>query len=315
MSSAEKSGLALKKLREFGYAFNAEGQLRKIDETTGEPGAEPFKFTISDDHAKNQAHYEQLAEQIPEIVYDLLEQNGLRRTYVPDDVPQEQATFIFTKPEKLVEPKKLVVIIHGSGYVRAGQWARSLIINNSLDHGTQIPYIKRAESLGYDILLTNTNDNYRMINGENRPIPRLGSASAHARYVWEKYVMACNPESVAVVAHSYGGAIAMDLAKRFTKFFEKNVFAIALTDSAHFQIPGEAKQIILDISCNWVSSSAPLDTEIYTGEGEMLSVSAGHPKHEWTSYSSFESVFKFLEEKYERFIAVRTGSKKAKTGK
>lgn len=50
-----------------------------------------------------------------------------------------------------------------------------------------------------------------MINGENRLIPRLGSASAHARYVWEKYVMACNPDSVAIVAHSYGGAIAMDL--------------------------------------------------------------------------------------------------------
>jgi len=27
---------------------------------------------------------------------------------------------------------------------------------------------------------------------------------------------------------------------------------------------------------------------------------AGHPKHEWTSYSSFESVFRFFEEKYRR---------------
>ncbi|XP_053947912.1 FAM172 family protein homolog CG10038 isoform X1 [Anastrepha ludens] len=313
MSSAEKSGLALKKLREFGYAFNAAGQLRKIDEATGEPGEEPFKFTISDDHAKNQAHYEQLADLIPEIVYDLLEQNGLSRIYVPDDVPQEQATFIFTKPEKLLEPKKLIVLIHGSGYVRAGQWARSLIINNSLDHGTQIPYIKRAESLGYDIVVTNTNDNYRIINGESRPIPRLGFAAAHARYVWEKYVMACNPESVAIVAHSYGGAIAMDLSNRFTKFFEEKVFAIALTDSAHYQIPTASKKIVLDIACNWVSHATNLDAEIYTGEGEMHSVSAGHSKHEWTSYSAFESVFKFLEEKYERFNALRTGSKKAKT--
>jgi len=30
---------------------------------------------------------------------------------------------------------------------------------------------------------------------------------------------------------------------------------------------------------------------------------AGHPKHEWTSYSSFESVFKFFEEQYQRRIA------------
>ncbi|XP_067633433.1 FAM172 family protein homolog CG10038 [Eurosta solidaginis] len=312
MSSAEKSGRALKKLREFGYAFNADGQLRKIDEATGEPGNEPFHFTISDDHAKNQEHYDKLAEQIPDIVYDLLEQNGLRRVYVPDDVPQEQATFIFTKPAKLVEPKKLMVLIHGSGYVRAGQWARSLIINNSLEHGTQLPYIVRAESLGYDILVTNTNDNYRMIDGVNKPIPRLGSASQHARYVFEKHVIGCNPESVAIVAHSYGGAIAMDLANQFKDFFEKKVFAIALTDSAHFQIPVAAKKLVLDIACNWVSNAAPLDHEMYSGEGEMYSVSAGHKKHEWTSYSAFESVFRFVEDKYKHFIAQRSGSKRAK---
>ena len=91
------------------------------------------------------------------------------------------------------------------------------------------------------------------------------------------------------------------------------MFAIALTDSAHFQIPGNAKHVVLDIACNWISSSAALDTEIYAGEGEMLSVSAGHSKHEWTSYSAFESVFKFLEEKYERSQVIRTTSKNAKT--
>lgn len=39
-----------------------DGQLRRIDDITGEPGEEPFKFTISDDHKKNQDHYEQLAD-------------------------------------------------------------------------------------------------------------------------------------------------------------------------------------------------------------------------------------------------------------
>lgn len=63
-------------------------------------------------------------QQIPEIVYDLLEQNGLTRTYIPEQAPAEEATFFFTKPEQLEKPKKLIVIIHGSGYVRAGQWAR-----------------------------------------------------------------------------------------------------------------------------------------------------------------------------------------------
>jgi len=35
----------------------------------------------------------------------------------------------------------------------------------------------------------------------------------------------------------------------------------------------------------------------------LYHVVAGHPKHEWTSYSSFESVFKFFDEQYRRRIA------------
>lgn len=46
--------------------------------------------------------------------------------------------------DAMTNPDKLMVLIHGSGVVRAGQWARRLIINEDLDSGTQIPYIKRA---------------------------------------------------------------------------------------------------------------------------------------------------------------------------
>lgn len=46
--------------------------------------------------------------------------------------------------DALTNPDKLLVLIHGNGVVRAGQWARRLIINEDLDSGTQIPYIKRA---------------------------------------------------------------------------------------------------------------------------------------------------------------------------
>ncbi|XP_013101033.1 FAM172 family protein homolog CG10038 [Stomoxys calcitrans] len=300
-SPTSKSGQALDKLKDLGYAFNSAGQLRKIDKNTGEISDEPFEFEVFKDHAKNQAHYEKLADQIPEIVYDLLEQNGLTRTYIPEQVPSEEASFFFTKPEQLEKPKKLIVIIHGSGYVRAGQWARSLIINNSLDHGTQIPYIKRAQELGYDILVTNTNDNYRMVDGKRKPIHGLSSATSHAGHVWEKYVMACDPESVAIVAHSAGGGVTLDLARRFPEFFENKVFAIALTDSAHYGVGGDIRKVIAGKTCNWVSSDEPLDTELKTSKDDIKMVSAGHTKHEWTSYSAFESVFKFLEEKYSEF--------------
>lgn len=61
-----------------------------------------------------------------------------------DATESEPKSFIFMSEDALTNPDKLLVLIHGNGVVRAGQWARRLIINEDLDSGTQIPYIKRA---------------------------------------------------------------------------------------------------------------------------------------------------------------------------
>jgi hypothetical protein len=34
-----------------------------------------------------------------------------------------------------------------------------LIINDCLDNGSQLPYIRKAKALGYNVLVLNTNDN------------------------------------------------------------------------------------------------------------------------------------------------------------
>ena len=81
----------------------------------------------------------------------------------------EFRTFVFASEDAL-ENEKLIVLIHGSGVVRAGQWARRLIINDNLNSGTQIPYVKKARELGYGVIVLNTNDNHRMINGKQKEI-------------------------------------------------------------------------------------------------------------------------------------------------
>ncbi|KAH8311333.1 hypothetical protein KR044_005728, partial [Drosophila immigrans] len=278
-----------------------DGKLHKIDPATGEPGQVPFEFQISQDAAENRAHYDKLANQIPEIIYELLEKNGLQKTYLPFGMPIERSTFIFTQPLPLSKSKKLIILINGSGYVLAGQWARKLIINNSLDHGTQLPYIQRAQKLGYDILVTNTNDNGREIKGKYKPIKGLHDAFSHASYVWENVVMPSNPESVAIVAHSFGASITRSLTEKYAEFFKEKVFAIALTDGTIGYPPASCKQYFIDVACNWASSNEPLDTDLRTEDtGHFKLVSAGHPEHEWSSYSAMESIFKFFEDKYEQ---------------
>nr|XP_020648927.1 protein FAM172A isoform X10 [Pogona vitticeps]XP_020648928.1 protein FAM172A isoform X11 [Pogona vitticeps] len=144
-------------LEGFEYAFNEKGQLRHIK--TGEP----FVFNYREDlHRWNQKRYEALGEIITKYVYKLLEEEcHLKKVYVPvDAVESEPRSFIFMSEDAMTNPDKLMVLIHGSGVVRAGQWARRLIINEDLDSGTQIPYIKRAIEEGYGVIVLNPNENY-----------------------------------------------------------------------------------------------------------------------------------------------------------
>ncbi|XP_037732607.1 FAM172 family protein homolog CG10038 [Drosophila subpulchrella] len=295
--NSEQAALQLKK---FGYAFDEEGVLRKIDTATGEPGKEPYSYNVKGDPDENERHYQNVAKQIPEIVYDLLEKNGLSRTYIPSGEAEERSTFVFSQPSKLLQSKKLLVLIHGCGFVNAGQWARSLIINNSMDHGSQLPYVREAQKLGYDLLITNANDCTRFYNGKENPIKGVENSKAHMKYVWENIVMPSKPESVAIVAHSYGGCLTLGLVKSHSKFFKESVFAIAFTDAAMGCPQAENGDYLSKVACDWVASSLPLDTPVAQSNKSIRKVSAGHTKHEWTSNSAIDSVFQFIEEKYEQ---------------
>ncbi|XP_055367217.1 cotranscriptional regulator FAM172A homolog isoform X1 [Betta splendens] len=146
-----------KTLEEFEYAFNEYGQLRHIK--TGEP----FVFNAREDlHRWNQKRYEALGEIITQYVYELLEkQCNMTKAILPVDAAEgEPTSFIYLSSDALSNPSKLLVLIQGSGVVRAGQWARRLIINQDLDSGTQIPFINRAMEEGYGVMVLNPNENY-----------------------------------------------------------------------------------------------------------------------------------------------------------
>ncbi|KAM4810656.1 cotranscriptional regulator ARB2A [Rhinophrynus dorsalis] len=158
-------------LEGFEYAFNEKGQLRHIK--TGEP----FVFNYREDlHRWNQKRYEALGEIITKHVYELLENEcNLEKVYLPVDAAEsEPRSFIFMSKDALTNPDKMLVLIHGSGVVRAGQWARRLIINEDLDSGTQIPYIKRAVKEGYAVIVLNTNENYIEVE-KSKPVAQQPS--------------------------------------------------------------------------------------------------------------------------------------------
>lgn len=247
-------------LKDFGYAFNGkflvikkcdvnipqtdghnffytiidDGQLRKIAED-GTITDTPYEFQVSSDAEYNQARYEALGEVITEHVYQMLIDAGLHKIYIPSP---ETATssFVFGTKTDFKNTNKLLFLIHGSGVVRAGQWARSLIINQSTDHGTQIPYIKRAIEAGFEVLVTNTNHRYRIENGERIYLDGHETPEQHINSVWEQLIDPAldTIDSFAVVAHSYGGVVTLNMATNYPDEFLKKCFAVAFTDSVHY---------------------------------------------------------------------------------
>merc|ERR1719348_1741061 len=182
--------------------------MRKI----GKDGAlteEGFQFEVKEGNREyNQRHYEALGEVVTEEVYRLLEtRGGLKRV-------ECKGSFIFAS-EGVEEAEKLAVLIHGSGVVRAGQWTRKLIINEDLDKGTMLPFIKYFLKESYGVLVMNTNHNKDAETQER--IPDHEDPESHARTVWSSMVSNSKAESIVIIAHSYGGVVVMDLASHFKK--------------------------------------------------------------------------------------------------
>ncbi len=98
---------------------------------------EKFKFTT-------QHEYEELGSAVTFEVYRLMEEYmGLTTVAVPMDAnpDREPTSFVFVTPNLLTalasgakNVEKVLVLIHGSGAVRAGQWARRYVLMVSVLH-------------------------------------------------------------------------------------------------------------------------------------------------------------------------------------
>ncbi|CAH0382304.1 unnamed protein product [Bemisia tabaci] len=290
-------------IRGFGYDFNEDGKLRKMDQS-GKLTDVPYDFNVSSDHTYNQRRYEALGELITEHIYVLLEKEGLQKLPVPKDSAEEEGSFIYCTKNAL-KKENLMLLIHGNGVVRVGQWARSLIINESIDSGSMLPYIRKAKELGFGVICFNTNDNWKVLDGKKSSIKGSESPEEHAISVWKDYIQPSKAANIALVGHSYGGVVIFNLISHFEQDFMNRVFVVALTDSVHHQfsnnshLPSSLQNRIFQISRNWVKSTEPLDAPIRDASDfkDVTRVSAGTPKHEMTSWSCMESLFNFVMER------------------
>lgn len=209
-------------LEDFCYTFTEEGLLR-------------HKISGKKFHWVNQVHYDLLGDMVaPYIQQKMIKEYNMKEELLPleSDLPKFQKNNIFLSEDALTNPEKLMLIIQGSGAVRAGQWARALCINDSLQTGSILPYIKQAKENGYGVIVFNPNLNKApedldatrpqkeqfLIPGKPKrpsiktiPIPNNSSPPEHTIYVWDKFAKKAAAKHIVIVAHSAGGWCTMSL--------------------------------------------------------------------------------------------------------
>ncbi|CAB3403473.1 unnamed protein product [Caenorhabditis bovis] len=199
-------------LRNLGYHFDHKGILRNTVK-------EQFKFTT-------QNEYEKLGEAITEEIYRQLEENLklVKIDVKPKESKETNVGFVFASPD-YHDMETLLVLIHGSGVVRAGQWARRLIINDNLEKGTQFPYIKAALDRKWGVLVLNTNHN----SGEYGKLKYSENSVQHTINAFQYLINSDKIKNIFVVAHSRGGSDLQALMDSHHR--DERIKIICLTDS------------------------------------------------------------------------------------
>lgn len=212
-----------------------------------------------------QSAYEELGEAVTQEIYGLMEDRGLRRIYVSHYVGGISSCAMKTTlvqmtstrsylPARIMNPRKrssslfvctplLQKFADGSGAVRAGQWARQLIVNESLNEGSQLPYIDRALRNDWGVMVLNTNLNsYVDVHGTHHKFPYSETPEKHGCFfgdliqsightVFGTLIANLPPENaqrIFVVAHSAGGGCISYIVRNDFPFTDR-IRVVALT--------------------------------------------------------------------------------------
>ncbi|KAI9325438.1 Arb2 domain-containing protein [Zopfochytrium polystomum] len=269
-------------LRALGYKFEND-RLVKLD-------GSPSEFEVKPgDRLYNQTHYEAIGAATTELIVNRLQSEfGLRKETVPiDTAAGEPTSFILMSPDALSSSEPLLLLLPGIA-IQVGQWARKIVINESLRRGSMMEYVGRATAAGYNVIIFNSNMNHV----ENRSIRGSESPEAHVAYVWDTFVKPAAASDIAIVAHSYGGECTARLLESRESEVRDRVRGIAFTDSVH--VPRRRGALLQSLAVNWVRSDAPLGKNLGRDGAGVQLFSAGTTSHDQTTVVAADEVFKFL---------------------
>lgn len=148
--------------------------------------------------------------------------------HAPPDAPR---SMVLATADLLTNPHGLLVLVPGSGEVRAGIWGRKLCVTDCLEHGTMAAMFRAARRRGWAAVSLDPN----RTRSDGMAVLGSESAIAHCEKVWRRLVVPAAAAQIGVMAHSAGGSWLLHcLAAPHTPDDSlQRIAAIAFTDSVH----------------------------------------------------------------------------------
>ncbi|UJR38090.1 hypothetical protein I4U23_030770 [Adineta vaga] len=181
------------------------------------------------------------------------------------------------------------------------------------------PYLTKAKEQNLSVIILNPNqthyieeDNsssedlrYFYLSSEPlpqlpiHPIPHLSTSRDHILYIYDEIISKFSPaKRLYFVAHSAGGDHLMYLLRKRQDSILSKLLKIAFIDSTHFLTPSDTNELRNFFQSNaihFIASNKPMGQIIHNSPNLICpEVSAGHSKHEYTSGSCIDGVFKFF---------------------
>jgi pimeloyl-ACP methyl ester carboxylesterase len=240
----------------------------------------------------NQKHYDSLCVMVTEVVEDKLVELGLEKRPLGDN----GESVVFVSPH-LDTAQNVVVLMHGSNN-NAGLWSRKVVINESLEAGSMLPYVRELLKQKVGVVIPNHSTAFVKAG------VKVDNAFTYVEHLWDHLLAPLPFEKCAFVAHSFGGAATVHLLCARESAILPRLVAIAFTDSVH-NLTGARKNVLAKAFiassgvCNWVRSTKALDAPMRSKAGTRC-VSAGHNVHENCSGTAITSVIAFLKQNFAR---------------
>ena len=292
------------------YKYNNDGILHKKNSKERPKRLEQDEYEKVGNYVLKYIQYKILSE------YDLLpmfiplnpekEFRNLKDFLDPDnDIAQCQ---IYCSEDFFTNPKCLI-IIQGTGAVRIGIWSRQICINDCIEHGSMISYIKTAKEKKYSLIILNPNERNDDNKDKNKIIKEFTSMEKHCIYVYNNIIKKNDKiKEIYIVAHSMGGYCTVEiLNKNKDDLLNGKIKKIAFTDSVHgnhYKILDEnCINVFKKISRNYVTSDEKVGKLILdrnNSDDGVDNYSSGHIRHEYTSSFALLEVFKWFEKKEEK---------------